>query len=500
MMAPAHARQVTLAALLRDIAPVPVALDRRLTDLTLDSRDVGPGSCFVAQAGTREHGLRYVGDALARGAAAILCEDALPAVRGAVVIEVRDLRRHLGTLAARFFDEPAAAINVFAVTGTNGKTTVAHLLAQALSAMGAPCGYIGTLGAGRPGALSATVNTTPDVISINRWLARFRDEGCAAAALEASSHALDQGRLAGIRLRGAAFTNLGHDHLDYHGSLAAYAAAKRRLFDLDGRGAAAINIDDACGRELAAALAHERELWTVSSRGALQPDGRAAHVRATAVVPRVDGCDFQLDAPGASAPVASSLAGRFNVDNLLLIAALLLADGHRFEAVAAVLPALTAVPGRMQQVGVTARGARIVVDYAHSPDSLEAALSSLRALGPGRLVVVFGCGGDRDRSKRPLMGAVAEQGADVVVITSDNPRSEDPAAIARDVVAGMRREPAAVIDDRRAAIAHVLTSSVAGDIVLIAGKGHESTQERDGVFSAFSDTAVVGELLGCTGP
>ncbi len=489
MMAPTRNMQLTLAALLRDLASVPTALDRVVLDITLDSREVGPGSCFIALSGTRKHGMHYIGDALARGATAILCDDeVVPAVSSVPVIAVRDLRNHLGLLAARCFDSPASALAVYAVTGTNGKTTVSHLLAQALTTLGAGCGYIGTLGAGRPGALSATANTTPDVISINRWLARFRDDGCTAATVEASSHALAQDRLADIPLAAAAFTNLGHDHLDYHGSLAHYAAAKRRLFACADLAAAVINVDDACGREIAAGLAAGLERWTVSSRG-------TARLRATAVATHADGSEFELVTAGASAHITSPLTGRFNVDNLLVIAALLLATDHRFVDVCATIPTLTAVPGRMQACGTTAAGARVVVDYAHSPDSLTAVLASLRELGPERLIVVFGCGGDRDRSKRPLMGHAAEHAADLVVITSDNPRTEDPAAIAGEIMAGMQTEPAAVIDDRRAAIVWAITTAAAGDIVLIAGKGHESTQERHGVFSAFDDATIVVEIL-----
>ncbi len=487
---------VTLSALLDGFAEIGPGDDREVSDLTLDSRTVQPGACFVALGGTRVDGLAFAGEARARGAAAILAERDAPADDGVPVIVVPRLRERLGGIADRFFDHPSAALAVFAVTGTNGKTTVAYLVAQAIGHIAAPCGYLGTLGGGCPGELETVANTTPDVISVHRWLARFRAAGCAAAALEASSHALDQQRLAGVRLAAAAFTNLGHDHLDYHGDLEAYAAAKRRLFVQRPLSAAVINVDDATGAALAASLADDLDLWTCSSGAGAGADAGLARVTAADIRPAASGISFDLAADGQRATVRSRLVGRFNVDNLLLTAAMLLAAGHPFARVAAALERLEAAPGRMQRCGRTPRGAQVFVDYAHGPDSLAAALTALRELTPARLHVVFGCGGNRDRSKRAAMGAAAAALADRVVITSDNPRDEDEQAIAEAILGGMPAPHAAtVVLDRGAAIALALHGAARGDVVLVAGKGHETTQERAGRFDHFDDRETIARLL-----
>ncbi|MGR8918256.1 MAG: UDP-N-acetylmuramoyl-L-alanyl-D-glutamate--2,6-diaminopimelate ligase [Gammaproteobacteria bacterium] len=487
---------MSLSALLDGIGVVPPALDRDIHDLTLDSREAGPGSCFVALAGRRHDGFEFAVDAARRGAAAVLAEAPAATDVGVPVIAVPSLRQELGRLSRRFFDDPSAALEVCAVTGTNGKTTVAHLAAQALERLGGGCGYIGTLGAGRPGRLTALEHTTPDVITLNRWLERFRADGCGASALEASSHALDQGRLDGIRVAVAAFTNLGHDHLDYHGDLAAYAAAKRRLFQHPGLGAAVINVDDEVGRTIADELPAGIDLWRCSVNG----DARA-RLSAVGMRSGFDGIAFEISIAGAArAPVASPLVGRFNVTNLLLIGGMLLAAGHPLGAVAATLGELEAVPGRMEPCGVSAAGARVFVDYAHSPDSLEAALSALRELGPRRILVVFGCGGERDRSKRAPMGRVAGQLADHVVITADNPRGEAPAAIAKDIADGVGAGVCDIVLDRAEAIRRALALAGRDEVVLVAGKGHESVQEIAGRRRAFSDRAVVAEALGAGCP
>jgi len=495
MMARSPVPLPLLSEVLAGLAELPRGRDRALADLTLDSREVTLGSCFVALAGSRADGARYIDDAVRRGACAILCERPQRVPRHAALVVVPDLRRHLGLIASRFFDSPAAALEVCAVTGTNGKTSVAHLYAQAATLLGRGCGYIGTLGAGTPGALTPTANTTPDVITSNRWLARFRADGLSAAALEASSHALAQERLAGLALSAAAFTNLGHDHLDYHADLAAYARAKRRLFEQPGLRQAIVNIDDATGRDIAATLASGVEVWRVSSGGAGTEPPADARVVATAITAHAAGMRFTLAAEGRSAVIESRLGGRFNVDNLLTVAALLLAGGHAFGPVAGVLGGLALVPGRMQACGVTPAGANVVVDYAHSPDSLAALLVAARALAPARIWLVFGCGGERDRSKRPLMGAVAESGADEVIVTSDNPRSEAPEMIAREIMAGMRGQAARYVEDRALAIRTALAAAATGDLVLVAGKGHEATQECAGVLRPFSDAEVIAGLL-----
>jgi UDP-N-acetylmuramoyl-L-alanyl-D-glutamate--2,6-diaminopimelate ligase len=491
MMASKLAHGVTLATLLQDIATVPRTLDRHVEDITLDSREVRPGSCFIALAGHKEDGARYAAEAIARGAIAVIAERPLEDLRPDVpLIHSAELRQQLGAIANRFFDTPSAALELCAVTGTNGKTTVAHLVAQAVELMGDAAAYIGTLGAGALHQLQPLANTTPDIITINRWLAASRERGCHVVALEASSHALAQQRLGGLKIRAGAFTNLGHDHLDYHIDVDTYGSAKRRLFahpDLD---AMVINIDDALGAQIALTRPAARSLWTCSSRGA------SARLRADGVVAASTGMQFTLDIDGWRKRIASRLAGRFNVDNLLVVCGLLLACDYEARAVANVLPLLRGVSGRAEECGRSASGARIFVDYAHTPDSLAAILATLRELAPRRILVVFGCGGGRDRSKRPVMGAIAERDAERVIVTADNPRDEDAAVIASEILAGMRTpEAAEVVVDRAEAIRVAIDEAGDGDIVLIAGKGHERTQESAGRRTAFSDHAEIARAL-----
>jgi UDP-N-acetylmuramoyl-L-alanyl-D-glutamate--2,6-diaminopimelate ligase len=491
MMVSSLLHGMRLSTLLRDIVEVPATFDRHIEDLTLDSRAARAGSCFIALAGHKDDGARYAADAIARGAIAVQAEHPLSNLRADVpVLHSVGLRQHLGTLANRFFDTPSMALKLCAVTGTNGKTTVAHLLAQAVELMGDAAGYIGTLGAGALEHLSPLANTTPDIITINRHLAASRDRGCTLVALEASSHALAQQRLAGLRITAGAFTNLGHDHLDYHIDLDAYGAAKRRLFAHPDLAAVVLNIDDALGAQIALTGVPSARLWTCSSRGAI------ARLRADGIVAAATGMQFTLDIDGWRRRIASRLIGRFNVDNLLIVCGLLLASGYEREAIVDALPALHGVSGRAEECGQTARGARLFVDYAHTPDSLAAILATLRELAPRRIVVVFGCGGGRDRSKRPVMGAIAERDAERVIITADNPRDEDAAIIAAEIRAGMRAPAAAtIIVDRALAIRTAIAEAGEGDFVLIAGKGHERTQESAGHMTAFSDHAEIARVL-----
>lgn len=490
-----------LSVLLSGIGSVPPGDDREVHDITLDSREVVPGSCFIALRGSRENAYaRYAADARARGATAIVTEDGGDdgaATSGIPVVRVPRLRRHLGEIANRFFDTPSAAMRLIGVTGTNGKTTVAYLTAQAIARLDGACAYIGTLGAGLLGALTPVRNTTPDIITINRWLARFRAQGVTATALEASSHALDQGRLDGLQMKAAAFTNLGRDHLDYHRDLAHYEASKRRLFAQPGLAAAAINIDDPSGAALAADLHGRLDVWSCS---AAAPARTAARVSARAIAATLSGTRFDLGVAGHWHRIDSALIGHFNVDNLLLTAALLLAverDGdHDIASVTSCLSALGPVPGRMEACGMTTRGAHVLIDFAHTPDGLSAALASLRDLGANRIGVVFGCGGDRDRGKRPLMAAVVERYADWMVVTADNPRSESVSSINAAISSGFSAAADfLVIDDRAEAIRAALARAGRGDIVLIAGKGDESTQESAGLLLPFSDREQVRDAL-----
>ncbi len=354
------------------------------------------------------------------------------------VVAVPDLRRHLGVIADRFFGQPSQALHVVGITGTNGKTTCAWLIAQALSLCGRPATYIGTLGFGMTGALQPTAHTTSNVVSVHRQLALLRAQGSAAVAMEVSSHALDQGRVDEVRFHTAAFTNLTHDHLDYHDTLHAYGAAKARLFARSTLSARVINVDDAFGRELAGAVsAHGRLVLTRRASAGGATAGGAAHVTATNVRTRVDGFDLTLASSWGDAQLRVPLIGEFNVDNMLTALAVLLATDVPLPAAVAALEQCVAAPGRMQTIPGPATVAHptVIVDYAHTPDALAKALDAARAHCRGRLHLVFGCGGDRDASKRPIMGRVAVTGADAVTVTDDNPRTEDPAGIVRDILA-----------------------------------------------------------------
>ena len=497
MMAPLVQAGIPLSTLLHGMITVAANQDREVTDIALDSRDVGPGSCFFALRGSQENGLTYAADAIARGATACVVEDiAAAGTLGVPTFEVASLRASLGEIAKRFFGDPSAALNVFTVTGTNGKSTVAHIVAQTLNELGQPCGYIGTLGAGTLDRMTSIGITTPDVFSLNRWLTRLADERVTHVALEASSHALDQNRLAGLRLAAAAFTNLGHDHLDYHGHIEAYARSKQSLFEHEGLTTAVVNIDDSLGASIAATLGSTIEVWSCSSGHGHGASGDSARVIATEIESPASGVRFTLSAGDASGRVESSIPGRFNVDNLLLVGAFLLSLGHSIDRICSALSRVRAVPGRMEHCGTSTAGTRVFIDYAHSPDSLLAALSALREFDPRNLIVVFGCGGERDRSKRPKMGEIAATHADRVILTSDNPRGEDNTIITQDIAAGMEALHTVMIEhDRSRAIEAAIEKGGAGDIVLIAGKGHETIQETRGVRTPFSDHAEVNRTL-----
>jgi len=490
-----------LADLLERIADTRQAGDTLVRGLTLDSRQVRSGDAFIALRGARAHGITFAPAALAQGASAVIAETPAPATASepslrtdaadAPLIWVDDLRDRVGEIAARFFGRPSSALRTIGVTGTNGKTSIVQLLAAALNVLGQRAATIGTLGAGFVGSLRAGERTTPDAVSVQALLAEFRDHGASHVAMEVSSHALEQGRVNAVGFEVAVFTNLTRDHLDYHGTMEAYGQAKARLFAWPGLRSAVINVDDAFGRTLAARL----QSGTQRLRYAI--DAADAEVRATDVHASGAGLGFTLHTPWGVGAIESALLGRFNVYNLLAVAAVLGALGQPFERICEALHALAPVPGRMNRLGGGAAQPLVVVDYAHTPDALEQALGSLRAHCAGRLVCVFGCGGERDAGKRPLMGAIAERLADRVIVTDDNPRSEDGAAIVRQIVAGLARPERAVVErDRAAAIALALRSAYAGDAVLIAGKGHEPYQEIGGQRLPFDDLDVARRALG----
>jgi UDP-N-acetylmuramoyl-L-alanyl-D-glutamate--2,6-diaminopimelate ligase len=375
---------------------------------------------------------------------------------------------------------------VVGVTGTNGKTTTTHLLAQALDRPEARCGLIGTLGSGFPGQLDPSLHTTPDAISVHRLMAEFVNAGARTVCMEVSSHALDQARVAGVQFDIALFTNLTRDHLDYHGDMQAYAAAKARLFDFPHLKAVVINQDDAFGREL---IKRTRGRARIVSFGLHGGD-----VQALSVDTSTDGLTLAIATPHGETRLRSSLLGRFNAANLLAALAVLLVAGIPLAEATSALAQTRPVAGRMERFGGVDGQPLVVVDYAHTPDALEKVLQALREHTQGKLVCVFGCGGDRDRGKRPQMGRIAEQLADVVILTNDNPRHEDPAAIINEIASGMQTTPSAV-PDRTQAIRVALSGACAGDIVLVAGKGHEDYQQVGDRRLDYSDRDTVRALL-----
>jgi UDP-N-acetylmuramoyl-L-alanyl-D-glutamate--2,6-diaminopimelate ligase len=487
---------MNLATLLDGIATP--ERDAALDDITLDSRDVRQGSVFLACRGARHHGLDFASDVAARGAAAILWEPeadrAPPTLRSDIVVtRVPSLSERASEIAGRFFGVPSRQLAIAGITGTNGKTTTAWLLAQALNACGRPAAYLGTLGSAFGGALKAGEFTTPDAVNVQRRLAAFRAQGAACVAMEVSSHALAQSRVAAVRFDAAVFTNLTRDHLDYHGSMGEYAAAKARLFAFEGLRRRVINADDAFGAELLSRPGFERAIAT-SRRAGYAPRQGQNFLQALDVMSAAQGMRFQLRSSFGTAQVTAPLVGSFNVDNLLAVLGVLLGGGVAFDAAVCAVATVTAPPGRLETFGGGALPLA-VVDYAHTPDALDKALAVLREHCSGRLWCVFGCGGDRDAGKRPDMGRIATAHADRVIVTDDNPRSEDPAAIVRGILAGVAGAAPRVIHDRGAAIATAIAEAAPGDAVLVAGKGHEDYQLVGRERRAFSDARAVRAAL-----
>jgi UDP-N-acetylmuramoyl-L-alanyl-D-glutamate--2,6-diaminopimelate ligase len=483
------AQGIRLSTLLAGLTDAPLADDPEIRGITLDSRAVQQGWLFIAVPGARTDGRAYIAGAYARGAAATVYEvnGFEPDARSANAIGVRALRQHIGTIADRFYGAPSRKLKVVGVTGTNGKTTTTHLLAQVLDRPDARCGLIGTLGSGFPGQLDPSLHTTPDAVSVHRLMAEFVSTGAKAVCMEVSSHALDQARVAGVAFDIAVFTNLTHDHLDYHGDMDAYAEAKARLFDIPNLKVAVINRDDAFGRELIERLRGRTPVLSFGLQG--------GDVQAKTVETSPDGLTLRVVTPHGGVQLRSPLLGRFNAANLLAVLAVLLAAGVPLAEAASTLAHAQPVAGRMERFGGSGDRPLVVVDYAHTPDALEKALQALREHTQGKLVCVFGCGGDRDRGKRPQMGRIAERLADVVILTNDNPRHEDPASIINEIATGMQTTPTAV-PDRTQAIRAALSEARAGDIVLVAGKGHEDYQQVGERRLAYSDRDTVRALLG----
>lgn len=465
-----------------------------VTDLTIDSQQVTPGSLFMACQGQVSHGLDFIDDAIARGATAIVWESdaGRHPVTEVPLIEIKNLSQKQGDIAARFFADPSASMTVASITGTNGKTSVAHFIAQALDRPDARCGLIGTLGAGLYGNMQPTANTTPNAVDLQRAMAEFHNAGAKNVVMEASSHGLEQGRVNGVKVDTAVFTNLSRDHLDYHGDMESYAACKQKLFSFPGLKAAVINADDTVGSALIDALPAALRKVAFSLQG---PVSGVETLSVRNIEKLSGGLRFKVESPWGEGIIETALLGAFNAQNLLAsLAVLLLADMPIDEAVAR-LSRVTPVPGRMERFGGGDHPV-VVVDYAHTPDAMEKALLAVRTHTSGKLVCVFGCGGDRDWGKRPQMGEVVERHADFAIITDDNPRNEDPAVIVNEIRAGLQRpRKMPVIHDRLSAIEMALEIAGPGDCVLIAGKGHEEYQIIEDERIAFSDRQVIRDWL-----
>jgi UDP-N-acetylmuramoyl-L-alanyl-D-glutamate--2,6-diaminopimelate ligase len=474
--------------------------------LVTDSRKVQPGDAFIAWPGQAVDGRRFVPAALAAGATTCIVEQEGIETYGfndARIASLPGLKAEAGVIADAYFDHPSAALDMLAVTGTNGKSSTAWWCAQALTLLGRRAGVVGTLGIGEPplqgreSRIEYTGLTTPDPVKLHSELQRFVADGFSACAIEASSIGIEEQRLAGLRVTVALFTNFTRDHLDYHGTMDAYWTAKRKLFSWPGLKAAVLNIDDKRGADLAREFSqvlapNPLDVWTISAQ-------REARLVARDIGYSDGGLCFTLHEGANSAPVTSTLIGDYNAHNLLGVLAALRALGVPLADAAAVVPKLTAVPGRMQRVGDGVGAPQIVVDYAHTPDALEKVLGALKPLASargGELVCLFGCGGDRDATKRPLMGEIAAKGADRVVVTSDNPRGEKAAAIIAGIVAGIAdRSHTDVVEDRRAAIAQAVVEASPRDVIVLAGKGHEDYQEIAGVRQPFSDVVEATQAL-----
>ena len=485
--------QLTLGALLQGMIELKPEADRNITGMSLDSREIRRGDLFLACRGRNHNGASFIDAAINNGAAAVLWETEAgvraipltyrpsPTGKPVPVIALTNLSQRAGMLADRFYGQPSRALFVCGVTGTNGKTSVSQFLAQTQSA-DAPAGVIGTLGHGLVGHLEIGRHTTPDAVTVHRWLAELREQGAASVAMEVSSHALHQGRINGVAFDCAVFTNLSRDHLDYHGDMASYAATKAELFRVPGLRHAVINSDDPTGRDLLANLPKDLNVLRFGLAAEFQPDILGRCVSLTS-----EGIDVEVSTPLGQGRFHSKLLGRFNISNLLAVLAVLLLRGIPLPGALARLSTVKPVAGRMETFGGGSKPL-VIVDYAHTPDALEQVLQALKEHCTGRLWCVFGCGGDRDSGKRPLMGAIAEELADEVILTNDNPRSEDPAQILTDIQHGMTQpDRAQLLPDRRQAIAHTIVAAKPGDVVLIAGKGHEAWQQIGDTQLPFSD-------------
>ncbi len=470
--------------------------------LILDSRLAQPGDVFIALRGTQVDASQFIPDVIQKKVAAVLIEtnnaDAEITLQNNIpLIPVRHLREQLGTIAAAFYGHPAQHMKLFGVTGTNGKTSTTHFLAQALQSFHLPCGVIGTLGNGMYGALGEAGLTTPDAVTLQATLQRFYQQGAKAVAMEVSSHSIDQSRVTGMPFETGIFTNLTQDHLDYHGTMEVYAAVKKRFLVEYPVRHLVVNVDDDHGKSWINELSAQR---SVIAYGVQRPElpNTIPSVYAESVKLSLSGMTARIVSPWGTGDLSLALIGQFNLSNVLAVLTTLCLQEMPFNEVLLALSSLKPVPGRMQVLG--GHGAPlVVVDYSHTPDALQKALQALKRHTSGKLICVFGCGGNRDAAKRPIMAAIAEQESDVVIVTNDNPRHEDPEEIARQIMAGFKqKDRVSVMLDRSKAIEKSIQCAAANDCILIAGKGAEHYQQIGDTKYPFDDAAEVSRYLNMT--
>ena len=484
-----------------ELAAALAALPAQIVDVTANSREARRGAAFLAYPGAARDGRDFINDAIARGVSAVLYDPQDFAWNGdwkVPSLAVPNLKSRASQIAGNIYGHPSDALWMTGVTGTNGKTSVAQWVALGLERAGKKSAVLGTIGNGMVGHLQPAETTTPDAAALQRMLCEYVEQGATACAMEVSSHGLDQGRVADIKYDVAVFTNLTRDHLDYHRTMEAYGEAKAKLFSARGLKHAIINVDDAFGRHLVGLLGDRKQSGLNVVRTSANGNAPSSDLFAEKLSVSAAGLAFDISGKFGRAHIESDILGAFNVSNLLSVIATLLVIGVSLEDAAAIACKLPPVPGRMQTVRASDRlTPLVVVDYAHTPDALEKALSTLAAIVPehGRLISVFGCGGDRDRGKRPQMGGISARYADLSIVTSDNPRGEDPLAIINDIEAGMQGARFKSIADRHEAIYVALNEALSGDIVVIAGKGHEDYQIIGQTKHHFSDVEVAEEAL-----